>query len=184
MKKNDCSMRFLQILFILLLLSCQNRKLISDKNNPHDPEKIDQYVLREDLKEDYISHFKKQKIKPLKKEWRSLYDYAKKGHILRHKSDNELLIFSYEFYRYYALQQMRPYLTPFMHKYDNIVAIFGQPNDILTNNKSMLIAYAPWYPDTCTTCPHPSGFDLEFNLETKLRIVPDWIQKKIDADKE
>jgi len=50
-------------------------------------------------------------------------------------------------------------------------------------NKNLLAGYAPWYPDTCTTCPHPSGFGFEFDLKTKLRIVPAWIQKKIDEDK-
>jgi len=177
-------MRFLPVYF-LLIFSCQNRKLISDEINKHEPINISKFVLSEELGEEYSVHFEKQKIKPLKKEWKTLYDYARKGHILKSNKDDELLIFSYEFYNYYTVQQMRTYYTQFMNKHDNIIAIFGEPSLTLTNSKKIIIAYSPWYPDnTCTTCPHPPGFDFEFDLETKLRIVPDWIQEKIDEDKD
>ena len=128
------------------------------------------FILSEEVQEEFTLHFQKKKIKPLKKEWRELYNYAKNGHIL--KSPNRKgLISSIEFYRYFNREHYRIFDIPFFQHYDNLLTFFGKPDSVTRAKGRVHIVYYPsLLNDTCDTCTrHGIGFVFDSETMTLLK---------------
>ena len=146
-------MRFLIALFIFLCCSCTN--------------KADRFILDETAQEKYTVHFQKQIIKPLKKEWRELYDYAKNGHVLKSAGSKDFFT-SVEFLRYIDGGVEHKILEiPFFNEYKNVLAFFGEPTYIHERKGLTNIIYRPVpLDDTCETCSINNGFGFVFDSKT------------------
>lgn len=107
-------------------------------------------------------------IKPLKNEWKDLYYYLKRGHILQNADNNDFsYIYSYKLYKYLKSNLLKIYETPYLQEYDNFIKVFGQPRKEWERDGKINISYfQSVIGDSCTTCSH-HGFGYVFDSATK-----------------
>lgn len=124
-----------------------------------------QPTLKEISSLKYSPYFNKE-IKPLKKDWKELYYYLKKGHILKHKEELSY-IYSYELYTLLNKNRLKIYEIPYLQDYDNFIKVFGEPRSKLENDTIIIIAYLQnVIGGSCETCNY-SSFGCNFDSKTK-----------------
>ncbi len=146
---------YIGIVSFLIILFCGCNSKIETFKNPY-------------TDQDFHSVFNPKKISPLKKEWRELYLYLKKGHLLERKiKRGGAHIYTKEFYHYIKKNGLRIYETPFLQELDQFIAVFGIPNQKLVGQGEITIDYFPRL-TKCITCDVNSGFGYTFDEKTKL----------------
>lgn len=127
--------------------------------------KIENFEYRAE-KYNYFPVFSSSKIKPLKNEWKELYLFLKKGHILYSKESN-IYLYSIEYYNFIRHNTLRIYDTKFLDNYNSIVYTFGEPSQIHTTENRILISYFPKVINpNCSTCTY-DGLGYVFDKNTK-----------------
>ena len=116
----------------------------------------------------FTPFFNENKLAPLKTEWKELYTFLKKGHLLSSNSNDELIyISSYQFYSAMKSNALKIYSTPFLQDYDSFIATFGIPSDErIIKNKVYVIYNRHVIDDPCQTCVHDL-FGYTFDVESR-----------------
>ena len=109
-----------------------------------------------------------EEIAPLKKQWKEMYCFVKKGHIQKASAPygNDYII-SYQVYNLINENLLVLYEVPFMQHYENLIKVFGEPSNSYVSNDRIIIAYYPSIiGDSCETCTH-NGFSFTFDAKSK-----------------
>lgn len=116
----------------------------------------------------YEIYFDKGKLVPLKKEWKELYLFLKKGHLLRSEGKESVtFIHSYQLYTLLRLEREKVYNTPFLQDYENFLITFGKPDNIQVVRDRIFITYTRFVVDNpCEACQHDL-FAFTFDKKSK-----------------
>jgi hypothetical protein len=116
----------------------------------------------------YNRFFLKDEIKPLRNQWRELYSYLEKGHLLQHINNEGRIWYSYslDLYSYLNRNVTKIYSTPFLKNFDQFILVFGEPNQIQKRNNKISFYYDPHVIGDCETC-HYQGYYYVFDETTK-----------------
>jgi hypothetical protein len=113
--------------------------------------------------------FYNPEIRPLKYQWKDLFNYLRKGHIYKHEN-KKLYIYSSELYRYLQLNHSKFYGVPYLQNYSNFLKVFGEPDSIIDNGKELLLLYFPYALGKNDISIYQHGFSYSFDKETKMML--------------
>lgn len=104
----------------------------------------------------YEPYFNKSQIAPLNTEWKELYIYLRKGHLLQSVGDGNLsYLYSYQLYKLMKSNFLKIYNISFLQDYKNFTAVFGDPTITQEVGGKLIITYSKSViGDPCQTCSH------------------------------
>ena len=104
----------------------------------------------------YEPFFNKRQIAPLKAEWKELYFYLQKGHLLQSVGGKDpSYIYSYQLYKFIKSNFLKIYHTSFLQDYQNFTAVFGDPTITQELGGKLIVTYSKSViGDPCQTCKY------------------------------